>query len=108
MPVLRAVFSLVRIAVLCVMVVNLHDVAMAGYHITYQDCPSVTEPDHSSPKSFHPGTCCTNIQCCPIPAELPCAGSHAAASRTVTPLLNEPSPFLLVRAVHPPPKRQLA
>lgn len=106
MPVLRAVFSLIGIAVLCVMVV--HGMAMAGYHLTDQDCPSVTEQDSRSSKSFHPSTCCTSIQCCPICTEPPCAASHVAASRKVKPLLNQPSPFLLVRAFHPPPKRQLS
>lgn len=108
MPVLRAVFSLVRIAALCVMVGNLHDVAMAGYHITYQDCPSVTEPDQSSPKSSHPGTCCTSIQCCLVLAEPPCEASHPTASRTAPPLRSEPSPLLLVRAIHPPPKQHFS
>lgn len=104
MPMLRTIYRLVRIAALCLVVVNLHGAAVAGPFKAAHDCPSVGEPGHSEPINLHHVGCCTNLHCCPIPAEPPCADTHAIVHIPVTPILPELSPFLLVRAFHPPPK----
>jgi hypothetical protein len=108
MSVLRTAYRLIGIAVLCVMVVNLHATAVAEYLGPFHDCPTISEPDHGTPKSIHPGSCCTKTQCCPIPAQPPRENRHANVVRIATPLLTEPSPFLLVRTIHHPPKLQLS
>lgn len=103
MPLLRTFYRLVRIAALCLMVVNLHGAAVGQFSAKH-NCPSITEPGHSNPASVHHAGCCSNLHCCPILAEPPCADANAVVPRLVTPILNELSPFLLVRALHPPPK----
>jgi len=104
MPALRILYRLARIVALCVMMVNLHGVAVAGQFSANHNCPSVSESGHRFPTSLYNADCCSNLHCCPILAEPPCEDAHAVVSRRVTPILNAPSPFLLVRAFHPPPK----
>ncbi|MFT2215539.1 hypothetical protein ACLJYM_27585 [Rhizobium giardinii] len=104
MLVLKMVYRLVRIVALCVMVVNLHGAAAAGQFSANHNCPSITELDQRNPISVHHAGCCTNLHCCPILAEPPCADAHSVGPSAATPILNELLPFLLVRAFHPPPK----
>ncbi|OAP35177.1 hypothetical protein AU381_25860 [Sinorhizobium glycinis] len=107
MRVLRTACRLIRIAVLCVMVLNLHGTALADYVGASHDCPTISEADHGTPISLQPGTCCTKTQCCPIAAE-PLRENRRAKVRIATPHLNEPTAFLLVRTIHHPPKLQLS
>ena len=104
MPVLRVLYRCARIVALCVMMVNLHGVAVAGQFSANHNCPSVSESGHHAPTSVNHAGCCSNLHCCPILAGPPCADTHAVVPRPVTPIWNELSPFLLVRAFHPPPK----
>jgi hypothetical protein len=106
MPGPKIVYRFARIVALCVMVVNLHGAAAAGQFSANHNCPSITEPGYRYPISVHHAGCCTNLHCCPILAEPPCADVHAVGLSAATPVLNEPLPFLLVRAFHPPPKSQ--
>ena len=104
MPVLETFCRLFQIVILCLMVVNLGGPAAAGQFRGDRNCPSINGPSHPSPISVHHAGCCTNLHCCPILADPPCANAHAAGPSAATPILSEPSPFLLVRALHPPPK----
>ncbi len=104
MPVLRILYRLARIVALCVMMVSLHGPAAAGQFNANHNCSSVSESGHRAPTSVHHAGCCSNMHCCPILVEPPCADAHAVVPRPVTPILKGLSPFLLVRAFHPPPK----
>jgi hypothetical protein len=108
MPVLKITYRLARIVALCVMVANLHGAAVAGQFSANENCPTVEEFGHRHPISVHHAGCCANLHCCPILVEPPRADAHAVSSSAATPILNEPSPFLLVRAFHPPPKPQFS
>ncbi|MDX0494092.1 hypothetical protein GOC53_28125 [Sinorhizobium medicae] len=108
MVVSKTVFRLLSIAVLCLMVANVHGGQAAGYLGTHRDCPSVTEPNKGSATLPHLGSCCGKMHCCPILADPPCEASNPIASGPTLALRNESLPFLLVRAIHPPPKHQLS
>lgn len=99
----RAVSRVIRIAVLCFVVVNLHSAAAAAFH-AYRDCPSISEPGQVSPDSTHSASCSTRVQCCPVLVDLS-IGVQVAPSHLQTPLLDEVKPFLLVRTLYPPPKQ---
>jgi hypothetical protein len=107
MPLLRTAYRLIRVAVLCVMVLNLHGTALADVFGESHNCPTISEAEYGAPKSLHPGTCCTKTQCCPTAAE-PLRENRRAKVRIATPHLNEPTAFLLVWTIHHPPKLQLS
>lgn len=104
MSAFRAVSRLIGIAVLCLMVVNLHGAAAAAAFHTDHHCPSVSEPGQVSPNTIHPANCCTKLQCCAVVADVTFANPQVAISHLRTPLMDEANPFLLVRALYPPPK----
>ncbi len=107
MPDLRAFPRLIGIAVLCVLLVGLHGVAAAAYGAD-PHCPSISEPHQTFPGACHRVGCCTKLQCCPVLLE---AASHTAPdadSLRRTTFLDEHHPFLLVRALYPPPKPRLS
>ena len=101
-------YRLVQIAALCLIVVNLPGAAAAGQFSANHNCPSKTEPSYRYPISVHHAGCCSNLHCCQILAAPPCVDAHTLGPTAATPILNEPSPFLLVRAFHPPPKPQFS
>ncbi|MFC0808901.1 hypothetical protein ACFHWW_26255 [Ensifer sp. P24N7] len=107
MPTLTTISRFIRIAVLCFATVNLHGFAAAAHFQADHQCPSIVQTDHEGlQKTVHAGPCCPKVHCCPI-LEVPSENMYGV-SRTRPPLLAEAEPFLLVRALHPPPKPQLS
>ncbi|ACP22178.1 hypothetical protein NGR_b07200 (plasmid) [Sinorhizobium fredii NGR234] len=104
MPVLRTISRFIRFAVLCFALVNLHGFAAAAYFQADHQCPSIAASDHDgSQKAIHPGPCCPKLHCCPI-LQVPPSESMHGISRTWPTLLAGAQPFLLIRALYPPPK----
>lgn len=107
MPDLRAFPRLIGIAVLCVLLAGLHGVAAAAYGAD-PHCPSISEPHQTFPGASHPVGCCTKLQCCPILLEAAFPTAPDADSLPRSTVLDEHHPFLLVRALYPPPKPRLS
>ncbi|MCA1409013.1 hypothetical protein I6F26_33195 [Ensifer sp. IC3342] len=104
MPLLRAIFRFIRIVILCFAMVNLHGFAAAAHFQADHQCPSIAASDyHGSQKALHSGPCCLKLHCCLILQVPPLETLHEF-SRTAPLLLAVARPFLLVRALYPPPK----
>lgn len=106
MRVLRTFSRFIRITVLSLAMVNLHGFAAAAHVDTGNQCQSLVQPEYGSPKLFHaahPGPCCAKVHCCAIPELPPFENAHAPSPARPS-LLAGAEPFLLVRALDPPPK----
>lgn len=106
MCVLRSISHLIQVAVLCIAVVNMHDVAAAAYFDADHQCLSISQPGQGIPDGMHNGPSCTKTQCCPTLPE-PSSNHSRAAAEPRNRHIDETNPFLLVRALYPPPKRTL-
>lgn len=104
MPTWSIIYRWVKVAALCIMVVNLHVAAVAGNGNKSLGCPTVTETTHGSGSASHHNACCAGTQCCPVLPALPCADPPAALVQLPTTHLDQPRPFLIVRGLDPPPK----
>lgn len=79
----------------------------ANFQADHQ-CPSIAASDYDGfQKALRSGPCCPKLHCCPI-LQVPAFETMHEASRTAPPLLALAQPFLLVRALYPPPKPRLA
>ncbi|MQW86444.1 hypothetical protein [Sinorhizobium saheli] len=108
MPLLTTIIRFIRIVVLCFAIVNLHGFAAAANFQADHQCPSVAASDHEgSQKAVHPGSRCPKLHCCPI-LQVPPSETMHEVSRTSPPFLAIEQPFLLVRALYPPPKPQFS
>ena len=108
MFVLRTIYRFIRIVVLCFALVNLHGFAAAAYFQAAHQCPSIAASEHDgSWRAVHPGPCCPKLHCCPTLQVPPLETVHEF-SRTAPLLLAVAQPFLLVRALYPPPKPQFS
>lgn len=100
MPAFRISLRLIVIGVLCLGIFNLHGTAATPFHVGLY-CPSLTEPVHGSSDIASPSSCCTKSSCCLVDCVL-VADTHPPRLRN--PLGGEAKPFLLGRALSPPPK----
>jgi hypothetical protein len=110
MRMLRTVSRFVRIAVLCFAMVSLHGFAAAAYFQADHHCPPIMQPHHDGLQkavAVQAGPCCTKSNCCSIP-EVMSAEDICSVSRTRPQLLSQAEPFLLVRALYPPPKPEFS
>ena len=102
MPAFRVSLRILVIGVLCLGILNLHGAAAALSHADHH-CPSLTEPAHVSSGIASPSTCCSKSPCCPVLVD--CAQvADIQPPRLRSPLKVGVKPFLLVRALSPPPK----
>lgn len=101
MPAFRVSLRILVIGVLCLGILNLHGVAAGLSHADHH-CPSFTEPAHVSDIAS-PSTCCSKSPCCPVLVDFArVVVTHSPGLRN--PLKVGAKPFLLVRALSPPPK----
>jgi hypothetical protein len=106
MPTWSIIFRWGKVAVLCVMVMNLHGIAVAGHESKSLSCQAITKAVHEPGVASHHNACCTGTQCCPVLPVLPCAETPVALVQLLTAFLYQPRPFLIVRGLDPPPKFQ--
>lgn len=100
MPAFRVSLRIILIGVLCLGIFNLHGMAAANFHVN-RHCPSFTERAQVSSDITSP-SCCTKSPCCPVLVDCALvADAHPAHIRS--PLGVKAKPFLLVRALSPPP-----
>lgn len=104
MPIWSIIYRWVKVAALCIMVVNLHVAAVSGNGNKSLSCPTVTETTHGSGSVSHHNVCCAGTQCCPVIPVLPCADPPAALVQLPTTYVDQSRPFLIVRGPDPPPK----
>ena len=104
MPIWSIIYHWVKVAALCIMVVNLHVAAVAGNGNKSLSCPTVAETTHGSGSVSHHNACCAGTQCCPVIPVLPRADPPAALVQLPTSYLDQSRPFLIVRGLDPPPK----
>lgn len=102
MPAFRTSLRMIVIGVLCLGIFNLHGTAATPFHVDLH-CLSLTEPAHVSSDIASPSSCCTKSSCCPVLVDcVLVADTHPRRLRN--PLEVKAKPFLLVRALSPPPK----
>lgn len=102
MPAFRVSLRIILIGILCLGIFNLHGTAAAAFHAD-RHCPSFTQPVHVSSDIASPSNCCTKSPCCPVPVDcVLMADTHPPGLHSS--LGVQAKPFLLVRALSPPPK----